>query len=215
MTTSRPTFDSPSLRLAVLLLAAGQGSRLGSYPKALLKKSDQSLLKQFCLTVQSLNPVEFLIVTGFHAQIIEDHLQGLQSELDMPIRVVRNPHAEMGQASSIRRGLESLTSEYDVLLVALSDQPEIGHAEIKALLEAFQGKEVGQEMVLPMVNGQRGNPVLFSKKSIEAILGVPDMVCRLYMDTHPEQVKQLIADNTAYLVDVDTEQDIQRLGLNK
>ena len=212
---SRPTFDSPSLRLAVLLLAAGQGSRLGSFPKALLKKFDQSLLKQFSLTVQALNPVEFLIVTGFHAQAIEDHLEVLQSELNISIRVVRNPHSEKGQASSIRLGLESLTSEYDVLLVALSDQPEIGNAEIQALLKAFQGKEVGQEIVLPMINGQRGNPVLFSKKSIEAILRVPDMVCRQYMDAYPEQVKQLITNNTAYLVDVDTEQDIQRLGLNK
>ena len=212
---SRPTFESSSLRLAVLLLAAGQGSRLGSFPKALLKKFDQSLLKQFSLTVQALNPVEFLIVTGFHAQAIEDHLEVLQSELNISIRVVRNPHSEKGQASSIRLGLESLTSEYDVLLVALSDQPEIGNAEIQALLEAFQDKEVGQEIVLPMINGQRGNPVLFSKKSIEAILRVPDMVCRQYMDAHPEQVKQLITDNTSYLVDVDTEQDIQRLGLNK
>ena len=215
MTTSRPTFDSPSLRLAVLLLAAGQGSRLGSYPKALLKKSDQSLLKHFCLTVQTLNPVEFLIVTGFHAQVIEDHLEGLQSELDTPIRVVRNSHAEKGQASSIRRGLESLTSEYDVLLVALSDQPEIGNAEIQALLEEFQSKELGQEIILPMVNGQRGNPVLFSKKAIETILSMPDMFCRPYMDAYPAQVRQLITNNTAYLVDVDTEQDIQRLGLNK
>jgi CTP:molybdopterin cytidylyltransferase MocA len=203
------------LRLAVLLLAAGQGSRLGSFPKALLKKSDQSLLKQFCLTVQAFNPVEFLIVTGFHAQVIEDHLEGLQSELDIPIRVVRNPHAEKGQASSIRRGLESLTSEYDVLLVALSDQPEIGNVEIQALLEEFQSKEVGQEMILPMVNGQRGNPVLFSKRAVEAILSVPDMVCRLYMDASPAQVRQLITNNSAYLVDVDTEQDIQRLGLNR
>ena len=215
MTTSRTTFDSPSLRLAVLLLAAGQGSRLGSFPKALLKKSDQSLLKQFSLTVQMLNPVEFLIVTGFHAQVIEDHLEELQSELNIPIRVVRNPHSEMGQASSIRRGLESLTSEYDVLLVALSDQPEIGNAEIRALLEAFQSKEVDQEIVLPMVNGQRGNPVLFSKKVVETILRIPDMVCRPYMDAHPGQVRHLITDNTAYLVDVDTEQDIQSLGLNK
>jgi molybdenum cofactor cytidylyltransferase/nicotine blue oxidoreductase len=212
---SRPTFDSPSLRLAVLLLAAGQGSRLGSFPKALLKKSDQSLLKKFCLTAQFLDPIQFLIVTGFHAQVIEDHLEELQSELNIPIRVLCNPHPEKGQASSIRLGLESLTWEYDVLLVALSDQPEIGNTEIQALLEAFQDKEVGQEIVLPMINGQRGNPVLFSKKSIEAILRVPDMVCRQYMDAHPEQVKQLITDNTAYLVDVDTEQDIQRLGLNK
>jgi molybdenum cofactor cytidylyltransferase/nicotine blue oxidoreductase len=212
---SRPTFDSPSLRLAVLLLAAGQGSRLGSFPKALLKKSDQSLLKKFCLTAQFLDPIEFLIVTGFHAQVIEDHLEELQSELNTPIRVVRNPHPEKGQASSIRLGLESLTWEYDVLLVALSDQPEIGNTEIQALLEAFQGKEVGQEIVLPMVNGQRGNPVLFSKKSIEAILRVPDMVCRQYMDANPGQVRQFITDNIAYLVDVDTEQDIQSLGLNK
>ena len=212
---SRPTFESSSLRLAVLLLAAGQGSRLGSFPKALLKKSDQSLLKKFCLTAQFLDSIEFLIVTGFHAQVIEDHLEELQSELNIPIRVVRNPHPEKGQASSIRLGLESLTWEYDVLLVALSDQPEIGNTEIQALLEAFQGKEVGQEIVLPMVNGQRGNPVLFSKKSIEAILRAPDMVCRQYMDAHPAQVRQFITDNTAYLVDVDTEQDIQRLGLNK
>jgi hypothetical protein len=41
------------------------------------------------------------------------------------------------------------------------------------------------------------------------------MVCRPYMDAHPGQVRHLITDNTAYLVDVDTEQDIQSLGLNK
>jgi len=215
MSTSRPTFESSRVRLAILLLAAGQGSRLGSFPKALLKKSGQSLLKQFSHSIQALDPVEFLVVTGFHAQAIEDHLQDLKKELTTSIWVVRNPHPEKGQASSIRLGLESITSEYDVLLVALSDQPEIGNAEIQALIEEFQRKEAGQEILLPMINRLRGNPVLFSKKAIEAILRIPDMVCRPYMDANPLQVRQFITNNTAYLMDVDTEQDIQRLGLNK
>ena len=65
-----------------------------------------------------------------------------------------------------------------------------------------------------MVNGQRGNPVLFSKPIIEKILAIPGMVCRPYMDLHPEQVKTFVTDNQAFVMDVDTQNDIQRLGLD-
>ncbi|WP_216219807.1 NTP transferase domain-containing protein [Polynucleobacter sp. AP-Latsch-80-C2] len=215
MSTSRLTSESPNLRLAILLLAAGQGSRMGTFPKALIKKSGQSLLKRFCLAAQTLNPVQLLLVTGFHAPAIEGHLQSFINELNYPVKVLHNSQPDKGQGSSIRLGLESTTKNYDVLLVALSDQPEIGSAEIQALLEEYQNKDPDQEMILPMVDGQRGNPVLFSKKSIEAMLEIPGMVCRPYMDTHTEKVKQFITKNRAYLVDVDTEEDIQRQALAK
>ena len=64
------TLSNPIPRLAVLLLAAGEGARLGSYPKALLKKDGQSLIKRFCLAVAELSPVQIVIVTGFHADFI-------------------------------------------------------------------------------------------------------------------------------------------------
>ena len=102
-----------------------------------------------------------------------------------------------------------------MLLVALSDQPDIGSEEIIALLEEYQNKSADQEIILPIVDGQRGNPVLFSKKAIDAILEIPEMVCRPYMDSHPQQVRQLVTNNKAYLVDVDTEDDIQRQDLVK
>jgi len=215
MSTSRLTSESPNLRLAILLLAAGQGSRMGSFPKALLKKSGQSLLKRFCLSVQALNPVELVLITGFHAPAIEGHLQSFIKELNYPAKILRNTQPDKGQVSSIRLGLESIAKNYDVLLVALSDQPEIGRSEIDALLQEYQKKGVDQEMILPIVDGQRGNPVLFSKKSIEAMLKIPGMVCRPYMDTHAQQVKQFITKNKAYLVDVDTEEDIHRQNLAK
>ena len=215
MSTLRQTSESPNLRLAILMLAAGQGSRMGSFPKALLKKSDQSLLKRFCMAAQELNPVELVLVTGFHAPAIEEHLQSFNKELNFSLKVMRNTQPEKGQASSVRLGLESIDKNYDVLLVALSDQPDIGSAEIIALLEEYQNKSADQEIILPIVDGQRGNPVLFSKKAIDAILEIPEMVCRPYMDSHPQQVRQLVTSNKAYLVDVDTEDDIQRQDLVK
>ena len=215
MSTSRSTSELSHLRLAILMLAAGQGSRMGSFPKALLKKSDQSLLKRFCMAAQELNPVEFVLVTGFHALAIEEHLQSFNSGLNFSPKVIRNTQPEKGQASSVRLGLETIAKQYDVLLVALSDQPDIGSAEIYALLREYQKKSADQEIILPIVDGRRGNPVLFSKKAIDAILEIPEMVCRSYMDSHPQQVRQLVTNNKAYLVDVDTVEDIQRQDLVK
>lgn len=203
------------IRLAVLLLAAGQGSRLGSVPKALLKKDGQTLLERSILAIAPFDPVEFVMVTGFHAQSIEPYVDQLIPLLVCPITIVRNPAPEMGQASSIRLGLESLKSDFDALLVCLSDQPEITQQEIKQLLESFSTKAAVEEIILPMVNGQRGNPVLFSRKVIKEILLTPDLVCRPYMDAHPEKVRLMQTTNQAFVLDVDTLKDIQTLQLSR
>ena len=114
----------------------------------------------------------------------------------------------------MRLGIESVKSQYDVLLIALCDQPNIGKQEIESLLEQFKQRFTEQEIILPMVNGQRGNPVLFSRAEIQKILAIPNMVCRPYMDNHPELVKIFLTDNQAYLQDVDTQVDIQKLGID-
>ena len=210
MTVSSEPSKSSALRLAVLILAAGEGSRLGGYPKALLTKDGSSLLRRFIHSIQDLSPTETMVVTGFYADEVEAEIQSIQS----PITWLRNPKPETGQSSSVRLGLESLKSDYDVLLIALCDQPNIGASEIESLLEQFDQRTAEQEMILPVVNGQRGNPVLFSKEAIHQILITPGMVCRVYMDQHPEQIKTFATDNAAYVLDVDTQADIQKLGLD-
>jgi molybdenum cofactor cytidylyltransferase/nicotine blue oxidoreductase len=204
-----------NLRLAVLLLAAGEGSRLGSIPKALLSLEGHSLLQRLCQTVQVLSPVEFLVLTGFHALAIEAEILQVKQELDLSIGWVRNPNPELGQPSSVRLGLECLKSDYDVLVLALCDQPAIGTGEIIALLEQFEKRTGQEEIILPMFDQQRGNPVLFSKKVIKEILAIPAMVCRPFMDQHPELVHVFETDNKAYVQDVDTPEDIQKLGLKQ
>ena len=207
------TLSKPIPRLAVLLLAAGEGARLGSYPKALLKKDGQSLIKRFCLAVAELSPVQIVIVTGFHADLIEAEIQELQEKTSLPISIIRNLAAKQGQVSSVRLGLESLHGEYDLVLVALSDQPGIGVAELQALFNVYLQRKSGKQVILPLVNGQRGNPVLFSSTVIKDILAMPGMVCRPYLDQHPELIECMTTDLQGYVLDVDTLEDIVRENL--
>ncbi|MFZ4119303.1 MAG: nucleotidyltransferase family protein [Polynucleobacter sp.] len=212
--TDTKSIHSLPLRLAVLLLAAGQGSRLGSHPKALLKQGGVTLLKGLLNAVEPFNPVELIAVIGFHGDAIEQALVQMNSPFSRSIQLLRNPTPEVGQASSVRLGIEALHSNFDVLLIALSDQPAITTAEVSQLLSAFSQRSTGTEMLLPMVQGQRGNPVLFSKKALQNTLAIPDLSCRAYMDAHPEQVQVWHTDNDAFVCDVDTPQDMKRYQLD-
>jgi molybdenum cofactor cytidylyltransferase/nicotine blue oxidoreductase len=214
MTIARDSHQNSGLRLAILLLAAGEGSRLGGYPKALLKKDGESLLKRFCLSAETFDPVQILVLTGFYSDVIEEEVQSLKQAGLRQLECIRNESPELGQSSSVRLGLESMKSEYDVLLIALCDQPNVGAPEMEFLLKQFTSRSLGQEIILPLVHGQRGNPVLFSKRVIDDILKIPGMVPRAYMDQNPRLVKIFQTSNQAYIVDVDTRVDIQKLGLD-
>lgn len=215
MTSLDLSAQTPTLRLAVLLLAAGEGSRLGGHPKALLRREGQTLLERFSKAIQGFNPVECIVVTGFYAQAIESELAKVSLSLTYPIMPIRNAAPEKGQPSSVRLGLESLQSAFDVLLVALSDQPQIGEQEIVELLEEFSQRNLGEEIVMPMVHGQRGNPILFSRAAVLNTLKEAELVCRTYMDANPEQVRIMETQNSAFVLDIDTPEDIHRHKLSR
>jgi len=214
MTSSSSSPQAPKLRLAVLLLAAGEGSRLGVYPKALLRKEGSTLIECLSSAIQQFHPVECVAVTGFHAEVIESEMAKINQSLDFSMRSVRNHAPERGQASSVRLGLESFQEEFDVLLVALSDQPEVGAKEIQELLDEYSKREGAEEIVLPVVDGKRGNPVIFSYKAVLAVLATPGMVCRKYMDANPDKVRTMPTSNQAFILDVDTSEDIQKHKLS-
>lgn len=204
---------STPLRLAVLLLAAGQGSRLGSHPKALLKKGGVTLLAHLCDAIQPLHPVEFIAITGFHGDAIEQSLLQMDTSLSRSIQLVRNAAPERGQASSVRLGIEALQSNFEAVLIVLSDQPLLTNADIRHLLTAFVKRRPGTEVLLPVVKGQRGNPVIFSREAIQNTLAVTNLTCRDFMDSHPEQVHIWDTENRSFVCDVDTPEDMKKYDL--
>ena len=189
--------------VGAVLLAAGSGSRLGTKPKCLLELGGVPLIRRQLIALSGAGVDEVVVVLGHHADLIEPLVQ------TFPVTLVRSP--DDGQVSSQRLGLAALTGKLDAVIVALADQPLINAQDITALIGAFKKKPDGVQVVYPEVNGERGNPVIFSADVREQILaGAANVGCRQWQAAHAAAVLPLISDNRRYRVDIDTPEDIDR-----
>jgi len=193
-------------RLAILLLAAGQGSRLGNIPKALLKKEGIPLIQRFWQEASSLNAIESISVLGFYAV----QIKSLAKQYS---RVVINQQAEEGHASSVRLGLESLHTNFDLLLIALVDQPRMTQASLELLIDALEGQGDEIDALVPLCQGQRGNPIVMRRRAVLEILNTPVQTPRQWLDQHPKRVCFYETQQDTFIADVDTLDDINREGL--
>ena len=193
-------------RLAILLLAAGQGNRLGNVPKALLKKEGIPLIQRFWQEASSLNAIESISVLGFYAVQIKPLAEQYS-------RVVINQQAEEGHASSVRLGLESLHTNFDLLLIALVDQPRMTQASLELLIDALEGQGDEIDALVPLCQGQRGNPIVMRRRAVLEILNTPVQTPRQWLDQHPKRVCFYETQQDTFIADVDTLDDINREGL--
>ena len=191
--------------VGAVLLAAGAGSRIGHKPKCLLELGGVPLIRRQLIALSGAGVDEVVVVLGHHAELIEPVVQ------TFPVTLVRNPNPDEGQVSSQRIGLAALAGKLDAVIVALADQPLINAQDITALIGAFKKRPAGVQVVFPEVNGERGNPVMFSAEVREQILaGDAQLGCRQWQAAHPEAVAPFVTDNRRYRVDVDTPEDLAR-----
>lgn len=191
------------LRVGAVLLAAGEGSRLGSVPKCLLRLQGVPLINRHLIALSGGGIDEVVVVTGYHHADIEPAVE------TFPVTVVRNPNPEAGQQSSVRLGLETLGTKFDLILVVLADQPLLGSAELTELIAAFKRRPPGAAIVYPEVKGQRGNPVVFSGEVIADLLATNQKIgCRKFIDDNPLLVHKHLTDNDRFILDIDTPEDL-------
>ena len=199
------TSSHEPLRIGAVILAAGEGSRMGGMPKCLIRMNGQTLIARLQQAMYTMGIARIVVVTGFYAEAIESELAAL------PVEIVRNPRPEDGQQTSVRMGLKVLGDDVDLVLVALADQPGVGSEELSELISAFRHRSAGTEIVMPVVDGQRGNPVAFSGALIRRLLSgdLPGGL-RAYIDTHPGHVFRMATGNPSFITDLDTREDVQR-----
>ena len=200
-----------SMRIGAVLLAAGQGARMGSVPKSLLRLQGRPLIHRHLMALREIPFDELVVVTGYHHEQIESAIS------DQGVRLVRNAEPERGQQSSVRLGAAALGAEFDLVMVVLADQPLIGPVDLRELIGAFAQRPPGTGVLYPVVQGQRGNPVVFSGDTIAAMLSSGDDAdFRRYIDAHPEVVYRYETSNAHFIIDLDTAEDIaafeQRTG---
>lgn len=148
----------------VIILAAGESSRLGS-PKQLLVYSGATLLQHSIEAAQSSDAGSVIVVLGANADLINVELKLINAN------VVINSAWKEGMASTIRYGLQMLLelnpkTEAGILMVA--DQPFVT-AEILNNLMDVNRKE--QSSIVACKYGTTfGTPVLFTKHFFPELL---------------------------------------------
>jgi CTP:molybdopterin cytidylyltransferase MocA len=94
----------------------------------------------------------------------------------------------------------------------LADQPLIGAADLTELIAAFKKRAAGHVLV-PVVNGQRGNPIVLDATARADILASgTNMGCRHLIERQPELVFVHETLNTRFITDLDTPDDVQKLA---
>jgi len=139
--------------LAAVILSGGASRRMGS-PKALLPFQGRPFLEHLLDIARHPRIAVRRVVLGAHAEPIAKEVA-----LN-PDEVVLNEQWEKGQLSSIRSAIRSLPPGTDGIIVFLIDHPLISRNLVDGLVEQFYATRA--PIVLPVFEGRRGHPVIFS-----------------------------------------------------
>jgi molybdenum cofactor cytidylyltransferase len=169
--------------LAAVILSGGASSRMGS-PKALLPYQGRPFLEHL-LEVTTLPEIGVRrVVLGAHAEPIAKAINLKADE------IVVNHDWEKGQLSSIQAALRSLPPGTDGMLLCLIDHPLISTALVQDLIEQFY--KTKSPIVLPVYEGRRGHPVIFSASLYDELLHAPlETGARAVVWAHRGEVQEL------------------------
>ncbi len=190
--------------VSAILLAAGAGSRFGG-GKLLAKLNDMPLAEHSLLALEASPVDETIVVVGADAERLREVCEPYE------VRVVENPDWAEGMSTSVRAGLRALGPEVRAAVILLADQPLVGAGAVGRLVEAF---ESGARVAVATYGGDPRNPVLFSRgvwPPLEAQLW-GDEGARAFLRRHPELVTRVRCDEIGDPADVDTAEDLRRLG---
>ncbi len=142
-----------------VLLAGGASRRMGR-PKALIEGADgETFLARLCRVLRDGGCDAVIVVAGCHVAEIARCLPP-------SVLLVRNDEWQLGQLSSVRRGLDAAL-RFGPRRVALHlvDQPWIAPSDVRALLDV----EAAFDLAIATHGGEPGHPISLSPGLARAI----------------------------------------------
>jgi len=193
----------PARNAAALVLAAGRSSRMGGPNKLLAEIGGRPLLRIVVEAALASRARPVIVVTGHQRERVEAALAGL------PIDFVHNPNFADGLGSSLRAGIAALPAQADAVIVCLGDMPQVEGAMIDRLVGALD-PDKGALIAVPTIEGQRGNPVVWSRRFFPDLMTVEgDIGARHLIGRYSEAVVEVPLTGTAALTDIDTPEALQ------
>ncbi len=194
---------SPSV--AAIVLAAGQSRRMGGINKLMEPVGGRPMIRGAVEAALASTAETVIVVVGHDADRIRGVLDGLA------VTIVDNPNYAQGLSTSLRAGLGAVPAGMDGALVCLGDMPLVSARHLDKLIAAFK-PEAGRGICVPVVDGKRGNPVLFATAYFDEMREVQgDTGARHLIGQHAEAVCEVEMGDRAVLTDVDTPDNLSSL----
>jgi molybdenum cofactor cytidylyltransferase len=189
-------------RIAAVLLAAGRSTRMGAVNKMIAEIGGKPLVRIAAEQALASRASPVIVVTGHQREQIEVALAGLA------VRFVHNPDYADGLGTSLKAGIADVPDNADAAIVCLGDMPQVDAALIDRLLAAFD-PERGALIVVPSIEGRRGNPVVWSRRFFHDLMQIQgDIGARHLIGTYGEAVAEVPVAGDAALTDVDTPESL-------
>ena len=180
-----------------VILAAGQGRRMGK-TKQLLPLAGEAMVLHVARNACNANFDQVIVITGADEFLVKQTLQGL------PLQVIYNENWEQGQATSVKKAVESINDKEQAIVFLLADQPLISSALINHIIQVYHDTKAS--IIMPQALGRPGNPVLFDlgvwRGSLLELAG--DEGARQIIKKNQEKVHYIELEDGQLFLDVDT-----------
>lgn len=190
-------------KTASIVLAAGCSRRMHSF-KPFLMFGEHSALKMVINTQRDANIETIIVVTGHRGQEVADSLKGTG------VLCVKNDNYLDGMYSSVLKGVRALRDGCGAFFVSPVDVPLIKSHTLSMMKEGRLAK--GKGILYPVFAGRRGHPPLIDikyKGAIQRNSGEGGL--ERVLQSFPEDSADVRVFDKAVLMDMDTENDYNRL----
>ncbi len=189
---------------SAIILASGASSRFGDQDKLLASLHGRPVIQYVLDGLQSLGLQQIVVVISPESRLPA----ALEATSFDNLTWVVNQRAAEGMGTSIVAGMAQL-SPCDAVFIVLGDMPFIGQTVYKSLSAIMHGPSA-PDIVVPVYNGHKGHPVLFSARCFgELVLLRGDRGGASLLSSGQYRVAQYVAYTNAILQDIDTVEDLR------
>jgi len=196
-------------RIAAVVLAAGRSTRMGAVNKMIAEIGGKPLVRIAAEQALASQASPVIVVTGHERDKVEAALKGLN------VRFAHNPDFADGLGTSLRAGIAAVPDNSDGAVVLLGDMPQIEAKMVDRLIGAFD-PERGALVVVPTIEGRRGNPVVWARRFFTDLMSVTgDVGARHIIGNVPEAVAEVPVTDASVTTDVDTPDVLESIRAGK
>jgi molybdenum cofactor cytidylyltransferase len=189
--------------IAAIILAAGRSTRMGGPNKLLAELGGKALVRIVTEQALASKASGVIVVTGHQADEVRKALRGLE------VTFAHNPDFAEGLASSVKTGIATVSANADGAVICLGDMPLIDAHLIDRLIEAY-APDRGNLIAVPVSDGRRGNPVLWSRRFFHELMTLDgDIGARHLVNRHSEAVAEVPVEGHGAFLDIDTPQALE------